>query len=190
MSFGTLGHVLLGLLVGCERTGYELAHDFDASLANVWAAKHSQIYPELARLEALGLIRKTSTGPRGSQRYAITADGLAEVERWLTETEPADAPRSESMVRVFFLGMIAPEQAIAFLAGDRARHQLRLKRYQSIADRVPLNEPETRWSRIALEAGMRRETVMVDWASWAIGLVEAEMDGTESPAGLESSKRS
>jgi len=70
-----LGNILLGLLGSGGRTGYELTRDFDVSLANVWAASHSQIYPELAKLEGAGLIRKTEAGPRGSQRYAITPAG-------------------------------------------------------------------------------------------------------------------
>src|SRR5580704_8923139 len=106
MKIGVLGNLLLGLLTAGERTGYELTRDFDLSLANVWAASHSQIYPELAKLETAGLIRKTEAGPRGSQRYAITPAGEGAVRTWLGETRPAANPRAEWMVRVFFLGLL------------------------------------------------------------------------------------
>src|SRR5438093_632739 len=46
----SLRHALLGLLADHPMTGYDLTRTFDRSLANVWPASHSQIYPELARL--------------------------------------------------------------------------------------------------------------------------------------------
>ena len=52
----SLRHGLLGLLAGRPMSGYELTKTFDGSLRYVWAAQHSQIYPELGRLLAAGLI--------------------------------------------------------------------------------------------------------------------------------------
>jgi DNA-binding PadR family transcriptional regulator len=168
MKIGVLGHVLLGLLATGERTGYELTRDFDVSLANVWAASHSQIYPELAKLDAAGFIRKTEAGPRGSQRYAITASGAAAVRTWLAESTPVDNPRTEWMVRVFFLGMLAPEAAASYLHAQRRRHEEKLERYRTYAEHCSFDDAATRWQRIALEAGIRHETAMADWAAWAI----------------------
>ena len=87
----SLRHSLLGLLAEQPRTGYELTRLFDESLLNVWPASHSQIYPELAKLAADGLIRQTASGSRGKKVYAITPAGLNEVMAWL-RTEP-DTPR-------------------------------------------------------------------------------------------------
>jgi PadR family transcriptional regulator AphA len=168
MKIGVLGHVLLGLLASGERTGYELTRDFDVSLANVWAASHSQIYPELAKLEAAGAIRKTAAGPRGSQRYAITPAGEAALRHWLAETVPGDNPRTEWMVRVFFLGMLEPEAATGYLRAQGARHAEKLERYKTYAAHCPFDDPASRWQRIALEAGMRHEAAMADWGAWAI----------------------
>ena len=168
MTIGVLGHLLLGLLSDGERTGYELTRDFDTSLANVWGASHSQIYPELAKLEAEGLIRKTEAGPRGSQRYGITESGQAEVERWLAETAPADSPRSERMARVFFLGMLPKARAAGYLAEQERAHRAKLERYLDIAAMFPPKAEATHWNRIALEAGIRSERAMAEWAAWAI----------------------
>jgi DNA-binding PadR family transcriptional regulator len=165
---GVLGNILLGLLESGERTGYELTRDFDISLANVWAASHSQIYPELAKLESAGLIRKTAAGPRGSQRYAITPAGTGALRYWLAETQPADNPRTEWMVRVFFLGMLAPDQAVTYLEGRQKHHAAKVARYRAFAEHCAVDDPDTRWDRIALEAGMRFESSMADWAAWAI----------------------
>ena len=167
MKIGVLGHLLLGLLTSGERTGYELTGDFDTTLANVWAASHSQIYPELAKLEAGGLIRKTEAGPRGSQRYAITDAGRTAVGAWLAGTTPVYSPRSERMARVFFLGLLPRDQAAQYLAQQERQHRANLARYRAYADACPL-AGEWRFHRIALEAGMRSETALAEWAAWAI----------------------
>jgi DNA-binding PadR family transcriptional regulator len=167
MKVGVLGHLLLGLLAAGEKTGWELTSEFDTSLANVWAASHSQIYPELAKLEGGGLIRKTDTGPRGSQRYAITESGRSTVTAWLADTEPGDSLRSERLARVFFLGMLPQARAAAYLAEEERRHRAKLARYLAFAAECPLDDDATRWDRIALEAGIRAETALAEWAAWA-----------------------
>ena len=167
MKIGVLGHLLIGLLTFGDQTGYELTRAFDASLANVWAASHSQIYPELAKLEAAGLIRKTAAGPRGSQSYTATEDGRRAVVDWLAETQPGDSPRSERLARVFFLGMIPRERATEYLAAQEQRHRAAVARYEALALHCPLDEAATRWDRIALEAGIRAETALAEWAAWA-----------------------
>jgi DNA-binding PadR family transcriptional regulator len=170
MTIGVLGHLLLGLLASGEHTGWELTREFDISLANVWAASHSQIYPELAKLEGAGLIRKTDAGPRGSQRYAITKTGQATVEEWLAGTAPADSPRSERLARVFFLGMLPKARAAEYLAAEERRHRAKLAEYRAYADCYDVRDDagQIRWDRIALEAGIRSETALAEWSAWAI----------------------
>jgi PadR family transcriptional regulator AphA len=172
MKIGVLGHLLLGLLARGERTGWELTNEFDTSLANVWAASHSQIYPELAKLEGGGLIRKTVAGPRGSQRYAITESGRSTVTAWLADTQPADSPRAEHFARVFFLGMLPKPRAGAYLHEEERRHRAKLARYLAIVEQCPLDQDATRWDRIALEAGIRVETALAEWAAWASTALE------------------
>jgi len=72
------------------------------------------------------------------------------------------------MVRVFFLGLLAPQQTVAYFEEQRREHVANLERYKVYAEHCSLDDPETRWSRIALEAGMRHETALAEWAAWAI----------------------
>ena len=62
-------------------TGYELARVFDLSLSNAWHARHSQIYPELARLDELGLVHVVGEGARRSRTWDVTEAGRAELRR-------------------------------------------------------------------------------------------------------------
>ena len=45
----TLRYILLGLLSKKQMTGYELNQSFKNEIGEFWQAKHSQIYPELAK---------------------------------------------------------------------------------------------------------------------------------------------
>jgi len=168
-SVTATSEALLGLLAQRACTGYELTRTFDESLAHVWPTKHSQIYPELARLQAAGLIRQSGSGARRSKTYSVTDEGIAEVRRWMTETVPADTTRTERMLRVFFLWLLTPEEARAYLEQQRERHRARIAEYQTIAPRIPGSEGHAnRMSRIALEAGIRVESALADWAEWAL----------------------
>lgn len=56
----TLGYAILGLLSRERLSGYDLTRGMRGRVGNFWSAKHSQIYPELARLE--------EGGPRHARR--------------------------------------------------------------------------------------------------------------------------
>jgi len=172
MTTGTLGHALLGLLAERDMTGYELTRRFDRSLAHVWSAQHSQIYPELAKLLREGLIEQSGAGARGAKRYAVTADGRAELVRWMREDEAAPGLRSETMLRVFFLWTLPPAEAARYLREEQRRHQAQLARYESYSDELSQNSPD-RMARIALAAGLRSERAMAEWAGWAADELDA-----------------
>ena len=82
----------------------------------VWHAVQGQIYPELARLAAEGLIRQTSTGPRGAKRFEATEEGIAELRRWITDVEPDRGLRNETLLRVFFAYLVDPADTRRFSA--------------------------------------------------------------------------
>ena len=164
----SLRHALLGLLAQDPHTGYGLVKHFQGSLNYAWAAQHSQIYPELARLLDAGLIRRRGEeGPRGAKTYETTEAGLVELRRWLRETAPDRRVRSDPALRLFFLWLLEREEAIAYLERERDFYRALLAEYEQIAAE---GEPRTpkEWSyRIALEGGIRGARARVEWAEWA-----------------------
>jgi DNA-binding PadR family transcriptional regulator len=167
----SLRHSLLGLLAEQPRTGYELARLFDESLLNVWPASHSQIYPELAKLAADGLIRQTASGPRGKKVYSITPDGLDEVMRWV-RTEPDHSTRNPSFLRVFFLWLMEPEDALAFLEREELVHEAKLREFEAKTEQ-PVRDTTREWAfRLALDWGVRYEREMLAWNTWARRQIE------------------
>jgi PadR family transcriptional regulator AphA len=159
-------HGLLGLLADGPKTGYELTRLFADTMDYVWPAGHSQIYPELARLAEQGLIRRAGGGPRGSKRYALTPAGLAELRRWLRETVPDRRIRNEPLLRVFFLWVIDPEEAEAYLGREADEYRRKLEEFRAFEKRQR-RTPSERASRLVLESGIRITQARLEWAEWA-----------------------
>ena len=165
----SLRHALLGALADQPRSGYELLKHFEQSLAYAWPASHSQIYPELARLLSEDLIEQTAAGPRGSKTYALTNAGLAEVRRWLRETEPDRRVRNDALLRMFFLWLLEPDEARAHLERERAYWQGILDELREIEAKPPGQTRKERAFRLSLEGGIRMVESRVEWCEWAAG---------------------
>ena len=78
----TLGYALLGLLAREQLSGYDLAQKLKMPVGFFWTARHSQIYPELARLEREGLVTFHEVPQRGKpdkKIYSLTEAGREEV---------------------------------------------------------------------------------------------------------------
>ena len=92
----TLGYAILGLLAAQPQTGYDLARLMRTPIGYMWTARHSQIYPELARLEGERLVTATvidGPGPRDTKRYEITPAGWHALQDFL-EGDAIDDPTS------------------------------------------------------------------------------------------------
>jgi DNA-binding PadR family transcriptional regulator len=118
----SLPHVLLGLLHGAPRTGYDLARAMREELDPVWSAGFSQIYPCLARLRRRGWVLLRVLGPRHGPRrllYRVTAAGRRELARWLAESPPPPRGNDEGLARIALLDALpAPERRRALAAAE------------------------------------------------------------------------
>ena len=163
----SLRHALLGVLADEPRTGYGLLKHFEQSIAYAWPASHSQIYPELAWLLDAGLIRQTGSGPRGAKTYETTEAGVEEVRRWL-RTEPERRVRSEAELRSFFLWLLDPADAAAFLEAERDRFRRLLAELERIQDEEIPATPKQRAYRLALVGGLMTIRARIEWSEWAL----------------------
>lgn len=141
---------------------------FDTSLAHVWHATQSQVYTELGKLANAGLLTAADDGPHRRKEYTLTEDGRAELRRWLATPAEASPVRSETLLRVFFLGELPTEQATAFLAAVSAAAATEHQRLREVERSVDWSDGELAvHGRLALELGLRMAEARRAWALWA-----------------------
>jgi DNA-binding PadR family transcriptional regulator len=161
----SLRHAVLGLLAVEPATGYDLAQKFDISLGNAWHASHSQIYPELGRLEAEGMIEVVARGGRNSRTWAVTQAGRDELRRWLVEVPPSRAQRNESAVRTFLAPrLLSPPDARIALERDLADVVAMQATLEGIQERIAeAGTQATAPFAPAVDLGLRMNAVMEEW---------------------------
>ncbi|HEU5037443.1 MAG TPA: PadR family transcriptional regulator [Nocardioides sp.] len=155
----SLRHSILGLLARQPSTGYELARKFDHSLRTAWHASHSQIYPELARLEDAGMVEVVERGARGSKTYAITDDGRAELRRWLVESDPDRSQRNESALRLFLGQLLPDEDRRRVFERDLAYLEAEQDHLRELQSKLEPGEPFA----AQVDLGLRTQEVLLAW---------------------------
>lgn len=154
----------LGLLAQHPGSGYDLLRRFEKSMANVWPATQSQLYGELNKLAAAGLIEVSDIGPRGRKEYRVTTAGREELMRWIRN--PADDPpeRSAGLLRVFLLGELPRAQARAHLLALAEHSEAEIERLKQLEASIPCIEDDT-FGHAALEYGLRFNAMQAEWAN-------------------------
>jgi PadR family transcriptional regulator, regulatory protein AphA len=130
----SLRHALMALLDATPMTGYTLAKQFDQSAAFVWHAPHSQIYPELRRLEAAGLIagREEPRGAHGTKRtYAITDQGRAELRRWVADLGPLPPERDGAYLKATYFELGSFANARHHFQAHLAHHEQQQRQWEA-----------------------------------------------------------
>ncbi len=121
---------LLGLLAERPRNGYELKNAFEALVGGDvnWEVKPAQVYTTLERLEAAGLVKRTSgegeaaAGPSprpesdtSKGAYTITAAGRDALKGWFargTDAKPGQDEFFVKLVSAMVSGEADPEAVI------------------------------------------------------------------------------
>ena len=102
-----LKYIILGLLEKQELTGYDIKKIFEEEIGEFWKAKHSQIYPELKKLEEQKLIcfRIEIVGSKLEKKYyTITGDGKEELKVWISApTQELLATKDEFILKLYFI---------------------------------------------------------------------------------------
>jgi DNA-binding PadR family transcriptional regulator len=121
-----LRFAILATLSAGPRTGYDLTQRFDSTVGHIWHAPHSQIYPELRRMEKAGLVAadEVPRGPRGTKReYRLTDAGLLELRRQATESAPLQRERDPVRLWAAYLEFSEPDAVVARLEAHIAHYE-------------------------------------------------------------------
>jgi DNA-binding PadR family transcriptional regulator len=116
-----------------------------------------------------GLLAVSEQGPRGHKEFTITEAGRTELVHWLAETEPNRVRRSESLLRVFFLGSLTREQAVDYLHKEAEVTRRRQAILQMIDERADWEADDIAiYGHLALEYGHRLMAMYLEWIDWAV----------------------
>jgi DNA-binding PadR family transcriptional regulator len=174
---------LLGLLAMEPASGYELTKEFEREFGRyAWQAGHTSIYPELIRMAEHGLVEVTHEGARNSRTYAVTAEGRAELRRWLLSPPDRGKVRNEQVLRLFLLDALEPVDALEVLRGTAEQTAREVAELRRVRDRHDGQAPTGRdaLGRLAAEYGLRQYQAVHDWALWAMERL-AEDPGRDAP---------
>ena len=172
MELSRTAYLILGMIRLGRRTGYEIKQFVEVSTRFFWGASYGQIYPELARLEELGLIEGETDAGDGRRRraYSLTSDGEEALHDWLVADElPHPELRHEGFLKLFFSDALSPAEQL-----DQVR---RLRReHERVAEQLRAIEPGaraggerrgTRFPYLTLEWGIAYQDFQVEWCERA-----------------------
>lgn len=171
----SLRHALLALLEAGPMTGYELAKQFDVSVDHLWHAPHSQIYPELRRMEADGLVvaESIARGERATKRaYSLTAAGGEELVAWVCRLEESPPVRDPAYLKATYFEYESFEETRRHFREHRDRHRADQERWQRHIARLQRHDTELMRQRLERAPAKAHEAIVAFKVHAYEGLVE------------------
>ncbi|MCC9707496.1 PadR family transcriptional regulator [Streptomyces sp. MNU76] len=171
--------VMAALLEG-EASGYDLAKAFDATVANFWMSTPQQLYRELERMEAEGLVtaRVVEQERRPNKRlFSLTRAGREAVRAYTAE--PPGKPeviRDELMVKVQCVDVGDSEAVRAAITQRMEWATTKLAHYERLRQRLLdgrseeayFTEAERVGPYLTLLRGMSLERENLQWGDMAL----------------------
>lgn len=171
----TLSYGLLGLLARRSCTGYDLM----LQLQTFWQAKHSQIYPLLAKLEQEGYVQFTrveQSDKPDKKIYSITDKGRAMLKEWLTEPALAPATRDELYLKSYCLWLTDTDHARSLFVQRVQYYEESLYKFErQLTVLLAAHGREIEDIRspyfgdyILLHKGIRSAKENIEWCKWVL----------------------
>jgi PadR family transcriptional regulator, regulatory protein AphA len=179
MELSPTACVILGMLRHQPRSGYEIKQVVDNSTRFFWAASYGQIYPELRKLAAAGLVEGEDR-PHGGRRrtiYRLTDAGRKRLTDWLEADPETLETRDEGLLKLFFAIAAKPGRAAEILDAKRRLHERKLERLREIEPLAAAHADVDPYPYLVLRHGMALSEWTIDWCERA----RAELVEGESP---------
>ncbi|MGX7112635.1 PadR family transcriptional regulator [Gemella cuniculi] len=176
-----LKYAILGLLNRKGMSGYDLTKEFDKELVNFWNAKHSQIYPELKKLEESGLIEhkvEISGEILEKKIYYLTKEGREDLVLWLLKKQSVPKTSKDSFKLQIYLSEILEKEDLVNILKDYKKK--RQAKYAFLYDKF--NEykikPKIFSSEfsdyLVLKSAIMREDAYIEWLNWCLNEIEIQ----------------
>jgi DNA-binding PadR family transcriptional regulator len=162
---------VLGMLVLGARSGYEIRRSAELSLRFFWALGPPQIYAELERLEAAGLIigRDDSRGRRPRRVYEPMPAGRTALSQWAASSQTAPLELRDVLLLQLFFADASQAANVLERIRDRSLGALGTFEEQIIpaADRTA--ERGSAQPKLAAEFGAAFHRFIIDWCEERLG---------------------
>jgi PadR family transcriptional regulator AphA len=182
---------LLGLLRFGPMSGYDIKQVADRTVNHFWREGWGQIYPTLKKLEAEGLVTRTTSKGNGRPDrhvYALTDEGRQRLQAWL-ETPPLSAqPRNELLLKTFFAREMPLSVLSEHIERYRSEQEALLREYDAIAARIEqeaARDPEMPFWRMTLSYGRHQRAAAMAWCDETL----EELKAMGAPAGEKGKHR-
>lgn len=187
-----LRDAILATLLDGEASGYDLAKGFDASVANFWMATPQQLYRELDRMSAEGLIeaRLVEQDRRPNKRlYSLTDAGRKALHEFTEVPPKPGAIREDLLVQIQAVDSGNIEAVRAALAERLEWATAKLARYRRGQDHLLAGRTEDAYLAeadrigpyLTLLRGIRFEEENIDWANRALAVIEQRLAAVHRP---------
>jgi DNA-binding PadR family transcriptional regulator len=171
-------YLLLGMVRLGVSSGYAIKKAADGSTQNFWPISLALVYPELARLEGGGLLKRRSDprGGRARSAYSITTKGEKALVAWLRSPKVAPLQiRDEAMLKLFLADALDKEDQVRLVRSLRERN--REKKAALDADVVPRAEALEAHGIHYVAAAARLSADLLRYAEGWLGRLEKKLDG-------------
>ncbi len=134
----SLRYALLALLTAGPMTGYDISRRFQSSVGHVWHAPDSQIYPELRKMEAEGLVSAEAVDDaRGEKRfYRPTEAGVTAFRDWMSSPLKYAQDRDPAHLKAAYYEWATPEAARQALLDHIERYEDLRAQWQEQIDQI------------------------------------------------------
>lgn len=174
-----LKNAILAALAYGESSGYDLAKAFDVTVANFWTATPQQLYRELDKMEAAGLIeaRTVEQVKRPNKRlFSLTDGGRAALHDFMAGTPKPTAIRDELLVQVEAMDLGDLESITANISDKLVASEAKLKRYERTREYLLAGRTETAYLAeedrlgpyLTLARGIAFEQESVRWCEFVL----------------------
>ncbi len=159
-----------------SRTGYDVKQKIEFSTRFFWGASYGQIYPELKRLAAAGLV-EAEPDPRGGVKrtaYGLTPAGERALHEWLTDRgHQLFEMRDEALLKIFFGDLLTDDELLANVRERREWCDRTLELFREIDEMTV-----TGWgARESPTEALRYGLELMEWMRGWYARKEAELIG-------------
>ncbi|MGA9063359.1 MAG: PadR family transcriptional regulator [Terracidiphilus sp.] len=183
--------VLLGLLTIEPMSGYDLGQLIRASIGHFWNESYGQIYPNLKKLAAEGLVSVKTERHKGKpdrQVYSITPTGRARLAKWLAVEPQPEIPRNELLLKLFFGVQASPQTLIGFVERMAKRETAVLQKLERMEHEEIAklqHYPDAPYWKMAVRFGQLELAAHLRWAHETLAALRASVEhrSTQSTTG-------